>query len=355
MSDLQAHWKNKNVAAGISGTPIDELNMGIVHPSVNSLYDQFIVPLADHPSGFALKGTTWIKLLEPVEHGAIHHVYGTDQELAINDARTHLDTGETFEAGRDYCIYLCGPDEQGGASLVVSLNASFPVGHTADNSRKIGGFHTLCADAGSIANHPLSGLRAGEILPASFWDLTHRPTCSPAGMVYIKELDFWADIYLQSGSGAGTRSVFNGTITDSQTYSQHLEDLFRVGKTPLSDEEFQCAAEGSNQGTNIVGGVDPVTTGGHLDTAGRRMISRYGLEDCCGALWQWLSGWGYGSNQAGSYVADSGKGKVYQMNALLAGGAWPHSAICGSRARDAYNSRLHVLAYLGCRGRASSR
>ena len=133
------------------------------------------------------------------------------------------------------------------------------------------------------------------------------------------------------------------------------EDLFRVGKTPLSDEEFAWAAEGSNQGTNIVGGADPVTTGGHADTAGQRMISNYGLEDCCEASWQWLSGWGFGSNQPASFVADSGKGSIYQITALVAGGSWMHSAFCGSRARSAANSRLYVHANISCRGRASSR
>ena len=38
---------------------------------------------------------------------------------------------------------------------------------------------------------------------------------------------------------------------------------------------------------NIAGSNDPGTTGGHKDTAGRRMISNYGVEDCCGVLWQW--------------------------------------------------------------------
>ena len=172
-------------------------------------------------------------------------------------------------------------------------------------------------------------------------------------MVYVKELDFWADIYLQSGSGANTKSAFAATTTDSQAYSQHIEDLFMVGKNPLSDEEFSCAAEGSNQKTNIAGSADPVTTGGHNDTAGRRMISNYGLEDCCGALYQWLQGCFYNASLS-SWQADGNKGSSVYSNALLAGGFWGHGASCGSRCRYAH-SRLGVLANGGCRGRARSR
>ena len=92
-----------------------------------------------------------------------------------------------------------------------------------------------------------------------------------------------------------------------------------------------------------------------MDTAGRRMISNYGLEDCAGALYQWLSGWSYGSNQTAAYVDDGNKGSVYQVNALLAGGSWGRGTNCGSRYRDANDSRLYVAANYGCRGRARSR
>jgi hypothetical protein len=51
--------------------------------------------------------------------------------------------------------------------------------------------------------------------------------------------------------------------------------------------------EGSNQKTNILGSADPVTTGPHIDTAGRRMISNIGLEDGCGVMNQWLSDQSY--------------------------------------------------------------
>ena len=362
MADFNVFWVNKNEDEGITGTGVGAQVMGLVHPSVNCLEDQFIVPVENNPRGFVFKGGSYIKMLLPKSGGGHHHVvFGADADLVVNYAEQRLDTGISFQAGKDYYIYLCykaptAEQKTAQATLVVSLNSTYPQGYDPDTSRKIGGFHTLCAGVGTIAGHPLSGFNSGDILPASFWCLTHRPTCQPEGMVYIKELDFWADIYLQSGSGVNTRSYYGGTTTDNQPYSQHIEDLFKVGKNPLSDEEFQCAAEGSNKKTNIQGSADPVTTGAHVDTAGRRMISNYGLEDCAGALWQWLAGWSFGSNKTAAYVDDpSGKGAVYQVNALLAGGNWSNGTNCGSRCRHAGNSRLYVYANYGCRGRARSR
>lgn len=358
MADFNVFWVNKNEDEGITGTGIGAQVMGLVHPSVNCLEDQFIVPVENNPRGFVFKGGSYIKMLLPKPGGHDHMVFGAAADLVVNYAEQRLDTGISFQAGKDYYIYLCymaptAEQKTAQASLVVSLNSTYPQGYSQDTSRKIGGFHTLCAGVGTIAGHPLSGFNSGDILPASFWCLTHRPTCQPDGMVYIKELDFWADIYLQSGSGVNTRSYYGGTTTDNQPYSQHIEDLFKVGKNPLSDEEFSCAAEGSNKKTNIQGSADPVTTGAHVDTAGRRMISNYGLEDCAGALYQWLQGCFYGGSA--SWAADGGKGSYYACNALLAGGDWGSGADCGSRCRSASYSRLFVSASSGCRGRARSR
>lgn len=361
MPDYNVLWFDEKIDKGILGTDMTAQVMGSITPSVVSLLEQFIVPAQANNRGFIIKGGTYLRMSIPATGGGYTHwVFGSETDISIPYAEQRLDAGVSFTAGRDYYIYLCyqAPADDGSlptADIVVSLNSTFPAGYDANTSRKIGGFHTLCAAVGTIAGHPLSGFNNADILPASFWDLRHRPTCQPEGMVYIKELDFWADIYLQSGSRANTKSAFAATTTDSQAYSQHIEDLFMVGKNPLSDEEFSCAAEGSNQKTNIVGSADPVTTGGHNDTAGRRMISNYGLEDCCGALYQWLSGWSYGSNQTAVYVADGTKGSVYQVNALLAGGHWSFGTNCGSRHRDANDSRLYVSANYGCRGRARSR
>jgi hypothetical protein len=148
-------------------------------------------------------------------------------------------------------------------------------------------------------NHPLTGYTAGSILPNSVWCLNFRPRCSPEGMAYCGQIpnsiplapegcSLWTDIYMQSGTGSGTSSVYGGTITN-RSWDRHNEDMAVVGKRLLWDNEFSIIARGSNTKTNISGSSAPATTGGHVDTAGTRMISVYGIEDCCGAMLQWLN------------------------------------------------------------------
>jgi hypothetical protein len=218
-----------------------------------------------------------------------------DYTFTVTDV---LDQGTSLQAGKDYYVYLVT-----GGLIKVSLNSTYPNGYNADTSRKIGGFHTLCADVGTISGHMLSGLTATSILPNSVWCLNFRPTCSTEGMVYcaaingcykqppsgVPQMPLWVDIYLQSGTGASTASVYGGTITNNRYCDRHVDDLGAVGKRLLFDHEFTIAAYGSNAKTNIAGSSNPVTTGGHVDTAGRRMISHWGCEDCCGAMWQWLN------------------------------------------------------------------
>jgi len=100
-------------------------------------------------------------------------------------------------------------------------------------------------------------------------------------------------------------SANGGTIPDARDWNDFVDDGGAVGKRMLNDPEFQLAAEGSNQKTNIAGSADPVTTGGHSDTASRRMISNIGLEDCCGALSQWLSDQSYRWDSDGTMAAAS--------------------------------------------------
>ena len=243
--------------------------------------------------------------------------------------------------GRDYYLYLV-PDGN-SVKIVVSCNSTYPndisADYTANNTRKIGQFATLCVDAGasltgkiaaspgteSVGNnylvkqyntndedgfydfynkeitavstntyydvltvvHPLAGFTAGDILPESVFCLTFRPHSEPAGMVYDVDTDMAYDIYLQSGKGKLTASVYGGTTTDTRPQQNHQDDMRQVKKRLLLDHEFASMASGSNEGTNIYGSADPVTTGGHKDTANSRMISFIGVEDACGALWQW--------------------------------------------------------------------
>ena len=277
-----------------------------------------------------------------------------------------LDTG-TLAAGTDYCIYACTDGTT--LSFKVSANATVPSGFDAAHSRKIGGFHTLCVAVGTISGHSLTDFAVKDILPASIWDLHHRPVCSPNGMVYSEGINKWVDIYLASGTGASTVSVYGGTISDTRNWMDFADDGGAVKKKMLDDAEFQVIAAGSNEETNITGSSDPGTTGGHVDTASRRMISNIGVEDACGALSQWLSTQsyiytsttGYWGNLPGgkgsyytNYTSDPGASEMDNADAgsdvkLVAGGYWASGVNAGSRSRAADGYRWHSHSTLGCR------
>lgn len=245
-------------------------------PSLEALYTPFLV--AKGQATLTIKANTYVKIINAGVHTIQSFDVATDVVVA-----TALDTG-AIAAGLNYYVYLCDD-----GAIKVSLNSTYPAGYTAANSRKIGGFHTLCIAAGTIAGHSLTDFAVKAILPASVWCLNHRPKyAGPEGMAFDPLSNLWWDIYLQSSTGATTASVNGATITDTRVWNDHVADLAAVKKRLPFDAEFQLAAAGSNQKTNIAGSADPVTTGGHSDTAGRRMLSNIGLEDMCGAMWQWL-------------------------------------------------------------------
>lgn len=281
--------------------------------------------------------------------------YLLDTNITLSTA-TDLDTG-TISNGKDYYVYLC--ENVGSIVGKISLNSTVPSGFTAAISRKIGGFHTLCTNVGAISGHILSGYLANEILPQSVWDLKHRPRSNPIGMVYSEAISKWVDIYLASGTGASTASVYGATISDTRDWMDFVDDGGAVKKQLLDDIEFQLIAAGSNEETNITGSADPVTTGGHVDTASRRMISNIGCEDCSGTISQWLrtSSARLSDGTVGAWYNLPGvKGSffTYGTNSfgntqLLAGGDWTLGTICGSRERNAGNVRWGYYATIGGR------
>lgn len=263
-------------------------------------------------------------------------------------------------AGKDFYLYATT------SGLKLSANATVPTGFDASTSRKIGGFHCLCLSVGTISGHSLTGFLTGDILPASIWDINWRPVCSPEGMVYSVETDVWVDIYLQSGTGLTTASVFGATITDTRDYWSHGDDLAAVGKRMLLDMEFSQIAYGSPEGTNIMGSADPVTAGAHVNTASRRIISNCGCEDCTGVMYQWIDGGHVYRNNDAAYSgvwswkpAGSGGQQHTQGGSgavgLLAGGAWTDGTYCGSRCRAANSARTTEHMNRSSRGCARSR
>lgn len=356
-------------------------------------------------------------------HIALHIKDGEVSETRWLDVATEMkiDLAEKIQAaadasssrqgqinGRDFYLYLV-PNEGDGVEVVVSTNSTFPndisAEYTANNTRKIGQFHTLCADAGNYGDglyaklacisgeenvgdkhlvkqyvdndefydfynkeikavatgtqygvvtcvHPLDGFLAGDILPESVWCLTFHPKCNGGGMVYDVDTDMAIDIYLQSGKGKGTASIYGGTTTDTRQHQNHQDDMRCVGKRLLYDHEFSSAALGSNECTAVQGANDKVTTGGWNDSAGRRMVSAIGCEDMCGFLWQWLENISAnGGSDFSNYDGQAAFGKTYGASyALLAGGYWNSGSSCGSRCRHGDYARSAANAHIGGRG-----
>ena len=294
-------------------------------------------------------------------------INGTGYALFENKTVSLSSVGSaSARAGKDVYVYAV-PDAEDNLLLdiVLSLNSTVPSGYTAENSRKIGGFHCLCIDVGTIENHPLSGYVQGDILPASVWDLKHRPHSNPEGMVYDEQINRWVDIYLASyDAGEGLVSVYGGVIADGASspkfhclkFGQYFN---QVKKHMPNLYEFESFSHGANQGTNISGSADPTTTGGHIDTANRRMISDIGCEDTCGVLTQW-------SRDRGGPYADAKwvngyddnddadvKGSSYNApNCERLGGAWDDSSYCGSRYSCWSRGPLYLAAHFGARGLA---
>lgn len=294
-------------------------------------------------------------ILEPcsirlVADGITHYYHNFQAQEIIPSAI--LDSGTTLQAGKEYYVYVVWDSDANECKLVCSLNSSYPQGYSSTTSRKIIWFHTLCAGAGTIAGHLANGYAAADIIPNSIACLGFRPKSSPDGMVYIDAIDKWVDIYLQSGTGINTASVFGGTITDTRYYQNHVEDMMSVDKILPNDVQFTALAWGSNQKTAISGAKDWVTTGGHVDTANRRMIGQYFVEDACGFMWQFLNSTCASGGTGWSTInTDLGSGSYFgSCFVLRAGGDWSDGADCGVGCRNGNNSRGTLNDNNSCRG-----
>jgi hypothetical protein len=279
-----------------------------------------------------------------------------------------VDTPQNL-SGKDVYIYACKPQDISSTEpiFVLSLNSTVPTGYTASSSRKIGGFHCLCADVGTIDGHTLSGYVTGDILPASIWDLLHRPKGDSEGLAYDEVSECWLSIYHLSWDGTKLVSVYNGVVADgASTKKWHgeafIEQLMNQKMRLPWRHEFQMAAKGSNEGTGIKNAADPNTTGGHVDSNNRRMISNIGLEDCCGCFWQWAmdlgfaggSGWNdsvYNSNIDSQRYGQS-YGTLYR---LLLGAYWYDGSSCGSRSVHCAIGSSNVGSDCSARGASEPR
>ena len=286
--------------------------------------------------------------------------FAADTSYAISAI---LDTGSVSN-GKDYYFYL-----NNSGSLIASLSETAPSGYNADEVVQIGGAHTLCVAVGSNApalpsdsfwaSHPYSGYSASDFMPNTVWTPAFKSAAKTGnkGQALIEYYGFerfWCDIYLQSGTGTSTASSYSGTITNNRQCILHENDMRLVGKMLPADWQFSIFAEGSNQCTNIAGGAIPSgqLTGGYSDTAGKRMISGFGIECCCGYLWQWgrepspVGGSGWNAYA----VTNRGQNYGTMPYVLRFGGGYDSAAYCGSWARACNYGRTYAYADSGARG-----
>ena len=247
-----------------------------------------------------------------------------------------LDSGSSFTTGKDYSIYLVPTSDNKNVELKVSLNKTAPSGYNPLDVRRIGGFHTLCVDAGDItwhSNHPLSGYIAGDILPQSVWALYHRPYSSPSGMIYIPSaIPFWRDIYDHSGTLATSVSEYGATVTRNRDFYGHAQDMLLSGKCLPNYQQAAISGYGCEPLKAILGKAEASITiaGGHLNESNHRIISIYGAEDCVGCTWKYTDQ--LGCTGGSKWAVSPSVSNIYQYGAiyiLLVGGHWAHSGYAG--------------------------
>ena len=266
-------------------------------------------------------------------------------------------------AGKDFYIYACQPSSGTTPTLILSANSTVPAGYTATNSRKIGGFHCECLDVGTVtAENSMNGYATGDIIPYSIWDLKHRPKSSPEGMVYVEPLNIWISIYIMSWDGSKLVSAYNGVQADGSSAkpfsgTEFAEYLAKVDMRLPRYDEFVVFAKGIQECVNVRGSTDVNTTGGHYTTDNKRIVSSYGIEDCAGVNWQWLSdvfgaNFSYSWNELSNRDARNIRGDCYggELRRLLVGGAWDDGSGCGSRSASVNLRSAYAADGIACRG-----
>lgn len=324
------------------------------------------------------------------------------------DPVLNLDTGNTLEYGADYSIYLCLAGLT--PEIVVSKNNTFPNGFTANNSRKIGGFHYgairkvsddgLWVPIDSVGNKFGSSGIAWQnnvtegIIPNAVWDLKNRPKTLMDGLVKVSK-NTWAFIYQASVKAAinfmsGTNLVhvkdgelqskygqLPATGTEGLCQYNFVELAERAGMRLLSYAEWLCAAYGNPQGEDGADNYGWTKTsnsarartgcsvnnsnGAHDPVVGIKpyAVSAKNVVDCVGNVWEWLSDYsnrhdaGSGSwtyhNQLGAGMGQIYAWKVDGFVALIAGGSWYGDVFAGPRAINTLNRPWTVGTAVGSR------
>lgn len=246
-------------------------------------------------------------------------------------------TMPTLTAGTDYVVWV--KDD-----ATIQASTSFSSAPASGNWRKIGGFHYAPGD-NAAANS--GGNTTPQINAYSFWDLKFKPACpDPRGMTLVAN-SFWSDIYLLGVNHItdGT-SKYNVTIADgssppkiptnfggngSNAYGEFnwweaAEVMAAYGKSLPRHLEFSALAFGVTENASI--GTDQGST-----IWNAAYVSKWGVNQATGVMWQWSNEFGGGAAAAGWANNTIGRGQTYQLpNAVILGGNWGEGATSGSRA-----------------------
>jgi len=325
------------------------------------------------------------------------------------DPASLLDTGSGFAVGVDYYVYLA-LNSTGDPVLVVSGNATYPDGFSAENSRKIGGFHyghirkvsdrwvpvdSLSVEFGANDTIWQNNVTVG-IIPNSVWDLKNRPSCAPEGMAKVGRL--WFDIYQSSAAEAITweagisgQFIKTGALqskygalpvtgTEGCSWYAFTQLAARAGKRLPTYAEWITGAYGNPGGQEDADdyGWTKTSNGARTRTGCRVVaadgsygassgikpyaVSAYNLVDCVGNVWEWLDSLFARDTSSGSFAwqdslnnaSSENKGQVYakqsaEPGAALAGGYWHNGVHAGSRTVHLSYYAWYVGTYIGCR------
>ena len=326
-------------------------------------------------------------------------------DMVINPASV-LEEGDSFTVGTDYFIYLL-LNASKNPEIAISRNATFPLGFTAENSRKIGGFHygsirkvddswtpvdSLGTKYGAGGTHWRDNVTVG-IIPNSVWDLKNRPKTLFGGLVKVGNI--WMSIYQASikvpvtfmdstkglhVSGGELQSVYGqmpATGTEGLCQYNFVELASRAGMRLPSYQEWLAAAMGNPQGEDAADNygwtkktnIERARTGccvnpnsGVYDAVSgikKYAVSAFNCVDCVGNVWENLSDyigrfdagtgtWGY-QDQLGSGMGQVFEWKADGLSALRVGGNWNSGVCCGSRAVYMSTSPWILNSSNGCR------
>ena len=248
-------------------------------------------------------------------------------------------------------VYIYAVQQASGiAKWVASYNSTVPSGYTTANSRKVGGFHY--GYVRPIANrYDTAFVPTAQIVPNSCWDLQHRPTCDPTGMVEVIPGSLWVDIYLNSeGSGVWPENIpvsaYGATPIKDDIYSRSdfHQLIANAGKRLPTVEEFLRYAEGAPAGldaSNDQAWTATTNTGPTTTGAVAKAVSQYNVVDPVGNLWDLLDNH---HDLGGTFAWDStvvdvgqdsaiARGSVYHAawRAAVGGGNWANGVLAGAR------------------------